>query len=158
MRPPNGFRSSRFRRTPCWAIGSGRCRPAATTTTRNPSISTACSKRWSSCSRSLHEVQMNQTAPTLLVVDDDAMNRDVLSRRLARSGYSVLTADCGAQALEMVNSHRFDAVLLDVMMPGMSGVEALRRLRQSRSMSELPVIMVTANTRSEDVVQALGLG
>lgn len=101
---------------------------------------------------------MNQTAPTLLVVDDDAMNRDVLSRRLVRSGYKVLTADSGAQALEMVNGHRFDALLLDVMMPGMSGVETLRRLRQSRSMSELPVVMVTANSRSEDVVQALGLG
>ena len=101
---------------------------------------------------------MNQTAATLLVVDDDAMNRDVLSRRLVRSGYKVLTAEGGEQALELVNGHRFDAVLLDVMMPGMSGVETLRRLRQSRSMSELPVIMVTANSRSEDVVQALGLG
>jgi diguanylate cyclase (GGDEF)-like protein len=101
---------------------------------------------------------MNQTAATLLVVDDDATNQDVLSRRLVRSGYKVLTADCGTRALELVNGHRFDAVLLDVMMPGMSGVETLRRLRQSRSMSELPVIMVTANSRSEDVVEALGLG
>ncbi|HUR20514.1 MAG TPA: EAL domain-containing protein [Vicinamibacterales bacterium] len=101
---------------------------------------------------------MNHTNATLLVVDDDAMNRDVLSRRLVRSGYNVLTADSGEQALELVNGHRFDAVLLDVMMPGMSGVETLRRLRQSRSMSELPVIMVTANSSSEDVVQALGLG
>ena len=101
---------------------------------------------------------MNQTAATLLVVDDDAANQDVLSRRLVRNGYNVLTADSGPRALELVNGHRFDAVLLDVMMPGMSGVETLRRLRQSRSMSELPVIMVTANSRSEDVVHALGLG
>jgi diguanylate cyclase (GGDEF)-like protein len=101
---------------------------------------------------------MNQTAATLLVVDDDAMNQDVLSRRLVRNGYKVLTANSGAQALDLVNQHRFDAVLLDVRMPGMSGVETLRRLRQSRSMSELPVIMVTANSASEDVVEALGLG
>src|SRR5688572_12439101 len=101
---------------------------------------------------------MDQIGATLLVVDDDAMNRDVLSRRLVRSGYKVLTAEGGEQALDLVNGHRFDAVLLDVMMPGMSGVETLRRLRQSRSMSELPVIMVTANSRSEDVVQALDLG
>ena len=102
--------------------------------------------------------QMNHTAGTLLVVDDDAMNRDVLSRRLVRNGYRVLTAENGGQALDLVNAHRFDAVLLDVMMPGMSGVETLRRLRQSRSMSELPVIMVTANSSSDDVVEALGLG
>ena len=101
---------------------------------------------------------MHQAAATLLVVDDDAMNQDVLSRRLVRNGYKVLTADSGERALELVNGHRFDAVLLDVRMPGMSGVETLRRLRQSRSMSELPVIMVTANSSSDDVVEALGLG
>ena len=101
---------------------------------------------------------MNQARATLLVVDDDPMNLDVLSRRLVRSGYEVLTADSGERALELVNAHRFDAVLLDVIMPGLGGVETLRRLRQSRSMSELPVIMVTANSSSDDVVQALGLG
>jgi CheY-like chemotaxis protein len=53
---------------------------------------------------------VDQTSATLLVVDDDAMNRDVLSRRLVRSGYKVLTAEGGAQALELVNGHRFDAV------------------------------------------------
>ena len=73
---------------------------------------------------------MAQANATLLLVDDDAMNRDALSRRLARSGYTVLTADSGAAALEMVGAHRIDAVLLDVMMPGMSGLETLRQLRQ----------------------------
>jgi diguanylate cyclase (GGDEF)-like protein len=95
---------------------------------------------------------------TLLVVDDDAMNRDALSRRLMRNGYAVLTAENGHDALAMVSGHRVDAVLLDVMMPGMSGIETLRRLRESRSLSDLPVIMVTANDRSEDVVEALDLG
>src|SRR5688572_12494687 len=86
------------------------------------------------------------------------MNRDALSRRLARRGYTVLTAESGASALEMIGAHRVDAVLLDVMMPGMSGLETLRRLREARSVSDLPVIMVTAKDRSEDVVQALDLG
>jgi diguanylate cyclase (GGDEF)-like protein len=95
---------------------------------------------------------------TLLLVDDDAMNRDALSRRLVRTGYKVLTADSGPDALEKVGSHRIDAVLLDVMMPGMDGLETLRRLRRSRSVSELPVIMVTANDRSADVVEALDQG
>jgi diguanylate cyclase (GGDEF)-like protein len=101
---------------------------------------------------------MDQTNVTLLLVDDDAMNRDALQRRLARKGYTVLTADSGPGALETVSSNRVDAVLLDVMMPGMSGIETLRRLRQSHSVSELPVIMVTANDRSDDVVDALDLG
>jgi diguanylate cyclase (GGDEF)-like protein len=95
---------------------------------------------------------------TLLLVDDDAMNRDALSRRLVRSGYAVLTAASGQDALTILEGHRVDAVLLDVMMPGMSGIETLRRLRQSRSIADLPVIMVTANDRSEDVVEALELG
>ncbi len=96
---------------------------------------------------------------TLLLVDDDAMNRDALSRRLMRNGYSVLTAGSGQEALEaLAGQQRVDAVLLDVMMPGMSGIETLKRLRQSRAISELPVIMVTANDRSEDVVEALSVG
>jgi diguanylate cyclase (GGDEF)-like protein len=101
---------------------------------------------------------MEQTNATLLLVDDDAMNRDALSRRLARRGYTVLTAESGPLALEMVGTHRVDAVLLDVMMPGMSGLETLRLLRESRSVSDLPVIMVTAKDRTEDVVEALDLG
>lgn len=101
---------------------------------------------------------MTKPHGTLLLVDDDAMNRDALSRRLSRTGYTVLTAESGADALQMVNEHRVDAVLLDVMMPGMSGIDTLRHLRLTRSVSELPVIMVTAKDGSEDVVEALDLG
>jgi diguanylate cyclase (GGDEF)-like protein len=101
---------------------------------------------------------MDQTNATLLLVDDEAMNRDALSRRLARRGYTVLTAESGPSALQMIGAHRVDAVLLDVMMPGMSGLETLRLLRESRSVSDLPVIMVTAKDRAEDVVEALELG
>jgi diguanylate cyclase (GGDEF)-like protein len=101
---------------------------------------------------------MSQPNATLLIVDDDAMNRDALSRRLIRTGYKVLTAENGADALDMINSNRVDAVLLDVMMPGMSGIDTLRSLRQSRSVSDLPVIMVTAKDGSDDVVEALDLG
>jgi diguanylate cyclase (GGDEF)-like protein len=95
---------------------------------------------------------------TLLVVDDDAMNRDALSRRITGAGYAVLVAESGPQALEIVRTQRVDLVLLDVMMPEMSGVETLRRLRQQRSVADLPVIMVTAKTGSEDVVEALEVG
>jgi Amt family ammonium transporter len=98
---------------------------------------------------------------TVLLVDDDASNRDALSRRLESSGYTVLTAESGRHALELINGqrgHRVDAVLLDVMMPEMSGIETLRRLRLSRSFSDLPVIMVTADHTSADVAEALDLG
>jgi len=101
---------------------------------------------------------MDPVNATLLLVDDEEMNRDALSRRLARKGYTVLTADSGPRALELVDTHRVDAVLLDVMMPGMSGIETLRHLRKVRSVVDLPVIMVTAKDRNEDVVEALDLG
>jgi diguanylate cyclase (GGDEF)-like protein len=99
-----------------------------------------------------------QWTATLLIVDDELMNRDVLQRRLERVGYRVLTADSGPSALDLIATHHVDLVLLDVMMPGMDGLETLRRLRQSRCVSELPVIMVTARDSSEDVVEALDAG
>jgi len=95
---------------------------------------------------------------TLLVVDDDLLNRDALQRRLARVGYRVLTADSGPSALAITGAERVDLVLLDVMMPGMDGIETLRQLRRTRSVSELPVIMVTAKDGSDDVVEALDAG
>lgn len=101
---------------------------------------------------------MDAVSATLLLVDDEEMNRDSLSRRLVRKGYRVLTAESGPKALELVDSNRVDAVLLDVMMPGMSGIETLRQLRKTRSIVDLPVIMVTAKDRNEDVVEALDLG
>jgi DNA-binding response OmpR family regulator len=98
------------------------------------------------------------TAARLLVVDDDELNRDLLRRRLRRSGYEVEVAEDGRQALALLESNRFDLVLLDNMMPGISGIEVLERLRQRLSASELPVIMVTAQWESDNVVRALGLG
>jgi diguanylate cyclase (GGDEF)-like protein len=94
----------------------------------------------------------------LLVVDDNPENRDMLSRRLERRGFQVTTAPDGPTALELVGDHHFDLVLLDVMMPGMNGLEVLRRIREARSLTDLPVIMVTARDQSQDVVEALGLG
>ncbi|MCZ6874270.1 MAG: response regulator, partial [bacterium] len=95
---------------------------------------------------------------SLLVVDDNAFNRDMLSRRLIRKGYDVHTADDGYQALELLKAKTFDLVLLDVIMPGISGLEVLDILRQHYSMADLPVIMATAKDQSEDVVTALQLG
>jgi adenylate cyclase len=94
----------------------------------------------------------------VLVVDDNEMNLDMLSRRLAARGYQVSTATDGCTALEQVRSSRFHAVLLDVMMPGISGLEVLQKLRKTYSVADLPVIMATARDNSEDIVEALRFG
>jgi serine/threonine protein kinase/DNA-binding NarL/FixJ family response regulator len=101
---------------------------------------------------------LNAADFTLLVVDDNEENRDLLSRRLAKKGFQVLVAEGGRQALSLIEEQPVDLVLLDVMMPGMSGTEVLEELRKTRSAAELPIIMATAKTDSEDVVQALELG
>lgn len=94
----------------------------------------------------------------LLVVDDNLENRDMLARRLGRAGYEITQAADGQTALGLLHDRPFDLVLLDVMMPGLSGTDVLKRLRCERSAAELPVIMATARSASEDVVEALAVG
>jgi class 3 adenylate cyclase len=94
----------------------------------------------------------------ILIVDDNEMNREILSRSLRMNGYRVEVAAGGAEALSMLAARAFDAVLLDVMMPGMNGLEVLEEARRSFSAAELPIIMATARDRSEDIVGALRLG
>jgi diguanylate cyclase (GGDEF)-like protein len=96
--------------------------------------------------------------PRLLIVDDIADNRAILARRFERKGYAITEADGGQRALDLIAQGSFDLVLLDVMMPEMDGLEVLRRIREEHSSVALPVIMVTAKSQSEDVVEALGLG
>jgi class 3 adenylate cyclase/CheY-like chemotaxis protein len=92
------------------------------------------------------------------VVDDNELNRDMLSRRLGTRGFKVVVAEDGAVALAMLERQEFDLVLLDVMMPGLSGIDVLRRVRERLSESDLPVVMATARDATEDVVEALRLG
>jgi phosphoserine phosphatase RsbU/P len=99
-----------------------------------------------------------ESAGRVLVVDDTEGNRDIAARWLRRKGFLVDTAEDGYQALARVETTSYDAVLLDVMMPGINGIEVLRKLRQSHPATELPVIMATAKDASDDVVEALTLG
>ena len=94
----------------------------------------------------------------VLIVDDNEMNRDMLSRRLERKGYAVQEAESAQSLLERIRQEPVDLVLLDVEMPGISGLDALQKLRQQYAPIELPIIMVTAKDRSEDIVAALNLG
>ena len=98
------------------------------------------------------------SAPRILIVDDVADNRMVLTRRFQRRNFDITEADCGMAALDLIERHSFDLVLLDIMMPDITGVEVLRKIRQKYSQSKLPVIMVTANSRSDDIVEALEVG
>ncbi len=95
---------------------------------------------------------------SLLVVDDEEINRDLLMRRLQRAGYAVDQAASGSEALAKIEAQQYELVLLDSMMPGMTGVELLKLLRATQSTSQLPVIMVTAVAESENVVEALSIG
>ena len=96
---------------------------------------------------------------SVLLVEDNAVNRLTLSRWLEKQGgYPVTMAADGAEALRLIQQQPFDLVLLDVMMPVMSGLEVLRRLRKTYTPEELPVIIATSRDRSEDVVEAFDLG
>jgi diguanylate cyclase (GGDEF)-like protein len=95
---------------------------------------------------------------SLLVVDDNELNRDMLSRRLRRHGYDAEVAVDGQSALDSIAEREYDLVLLDIEMPGMTGLEVLERLRTVWSADDLPVVVVSARHGSESVVAALKLG
>ncbi|HHI92711.1 MAG TPA: adenylate/guanylate cyclase domain-containing response regulator [Gammaproteobacteria bacterium] len=94
----------------------------------------------------------------ILAVDDDALNRGVIERIVARKGHKVTLANDGKDALHQIRRGAFDLVLLDVMMPGIDGSDVLREIRHHYSMSDLPVIMVSALSDSDKVVELLELG
>lgn len=94
----------------------------------------------------------------ILVVDDNDLNRDMLARRLARRGYEVESAADGTIAKQMIKTGRYDLILLDWMMPGVSGIDVLKALRDDFTQVELPVIMATAKSEADDVVEALRAG
>ena len=94
----------------------------------------------------------------LLVVDDNEMNRDVLTRRLRKQGHEVAVAENGRVALEALKGGDFDLVLLDVMMPEIDGREALARMKADESLRHIPVIMISASEEMETVVRCIELG
>lgn len=94
----------------------------------------------------------------LLVVEDDAANRDLLSRYLQRQGCQAVLVESGEQAMEQLAARPFDLVLLDVMMPGQNGFEVLQNIKENPALRHLPVIMISAQDALDSVVRCIQLG
>ena len=94
----------------------------------------------------------------LLLVDDEPVNLQVLCNYLTAQGFELTLATSGDQALELLREQSFDLVLLDVMMPRVSGYDVCRALRETHPLEELPVIFLTAKNRASDVVAGLSIG
>lgn len=95
---------------------------------------------------------------TILVVDDEVSIVDVLKFNLEKNGYQVLTANDGEEALIKVKSHKVDCMVLDLMLPGISGLEVCRIIRSTSTISTIPIIMLTAKSEETDKVIGLGIG
>lgn len=94
----------------------------------------------------------------VLVVDDVAQNLNLLDRFLSQIGHRVVTANCGLQAVEMFRTHQPDLVLMDVMLPDISGLEATRRIRALAGERWVPILYVSALGEREHVMQGLAAG
>ena len=99
-----------------------------------------------------------RTPPQILIVDDNPQNLDIFQTRLAAQGYEILTASDGEEALAVARENQPDLILLDIMMPKLSGIEVCRRLKGDPSLPFMPIIMVTAKADPKDVVAGLEAG
>jgi CheY-like chemotaxis protein len=95
---------------------------------------------------------------TILIVEDNEMNRDMLSRRLMRNGYQVLIAVDGETGIEMARTTAPDLILMDMSLPVMDGWEATRRLKSDETLKHIPVIALTAHAMANDRDKALAAG
>jgi DNA-binding response OmpR family regulator len=95
---------------------------------------------------------------TILVVDDSRTNLNVIGKRLTQLGYLTALADNGGEALDLIAARGFDLVLLDMVMPGMNGMQVLAEIRSRTETSDLPVIVVTARGDPAAAVEALSTG
>lgn len=96
--------------------------------------------------------------PTILIVEDNEMNRDMLRRRLSRKGYSVLVAQDGVEGLSVARSESPDLIIMDLSLPIVDGWEASRRLKADSTTSAIPIIALTAHAMSTDKEKALAAG
>ncbi len=95
---------------------------------------------------------------TILIVEDNEMNRDMLSRRLQRKGYEILIAIDGAKGIDVATANAPDLILMDMSLPVMDGWEATRRLKADKALKHIPIIALTAHAMANDREKALEAG
>jgi len=96
--------------------------------------------------------------PRILLIEDNEMNRDMLSRRLIRKGFEVVIAEDGQKGLDMTQSEKPDLVLMDMSLPVVDGWEATRRLKASEETKHIPIIALTAHAMAGDREKTLKAG
>ena len=101
---------------------------------------------------------MNETGGNILVVDDEVVNLTLLSSKLQREGYTVTKAQNGRQALAILRKQPFDLVLLDILMPEMDGFQVLEQMKSDEKLRHLPVIVISALDKMEDVIRGIEMG
>ncbi|MEO1442679.1 MAG: response regulator, partial [Chloroflexota bacterium] len=101
---------------------------------------------------------MTANAARVLVVDDEEANRDILATIVQALGYDAAQAEDGEVALGMVESEDFDLILLDVMMPQVNGIDALKQIREKKDRQQLPIILITAMSAVDAMVNGLESG
>ena len=103
---------------------------------------------------------MQQTIAKILIVDDESINIDIICANLEEDEYQLITAEDGESAWRLIelNPRGFDVIILDRMMPGMDGMELLRRIKQNDMLEDIPVVMQTAKAENQDIVSGLRAG
>jgi CheY-like chemotaxis protein len=96
--------------------------------------------------------------PKILLVEDNEMNRDMLSRRLQKRSYTVLLAEDGQPGVDLARTEKPDLILMDMSLPGVSGWEASRQLKADPATAPIPIIALTAHAMAEDRAKALAAG
>jgi class 3 adenylate cyclase len=137
-----------------WGGGPAATPPAVAA----PRASTAQVARGPSAPAAPGARESERPTATILVVDDDQENRDLLARRLTREGHRIRTASGGTEALALLQTEPVDLVLLDVMMPDLDGPTVLARLKQDPERRHIPVLMISALDETASVVRAIELG
>jgi len=101
---------------------------------------------------------MEAAMPKILLVEDDEMNHDMLSRRLVRKGYDVVVAEDGQRGVDMAGSESPDLILMDMSLPVIDGWEATRRIKGSADTAGIPIIALTAHAMASDREKAMEAG
>ena len=104
------------------------------------------------------ETEEEAMARRILIVDDEPDILKFLTKLLSSQGYLVVTATNGLEALEKVEEEKPDAIILDVLMPGLDGWETLKRLKENEATGNIPVIMLTSQSKDQDIMKGYGCG